>query len=767
MKKANVPNKTAGIILTAAVITGLFTAVYKPVQSYAAQNTEPAGSLQAQEEAAYGGSLAVTGQFANIGYSTELYNASNGLPTSDANCIYATRDGYIWIGGYSGIIRYDGINFERQPSSTGMTNGKAFFEDADGRLWIGTNDNGIVMRDPDGTATHFTYKDGLPSSTIRAFAQSNDGTVYAGTTNGISYIDKDMVLRNLDHSQLNKAYIIKLTADSEGTVYGNTRSGDAFCISGGKVTGYFHGEDLGIGKITTILADPSSAGHVYLGTDSDKIYYGSCSDNLSNLTAIDVSPISNVNWIDLSGNRIWLLCDTMIGYLDENHKVQVLDNVPFNSGIETMAEDYQGNLWFTSSRQGVMKIVASSFLDVTEAAGLTPEVVNSTCLHNGLLYIGTDKGLQVTDADNRPVSDPLQDYLGSARIRCLMEDHDHNLWVSTYTEGLGLVRCSSTGRITSYTEADGMPNNAIRCTLESADHTILVCSGGGLTMIKDGKIARTVGENSGISNTVFLTVAEDTDGKIYVGTDGDGIYIIDGNRIKKLGRDDGLTSDVILRIKRDDARGVLWIVTSNSIEYLKDGVLTTVENFPYTNNYDIYYDDHGNLWILASYGIYCVKADDLIANGTFEYRLYDTAKGLPSVPTGNAFSELDENGNLYISGRSGVSKVNINHFHAQSGHIRVGIKSVLCNEEEILPDESGTYTIPAVAGRIQINPAILNYMLSNPVIRAYLDGDVNGGITMPQNSLSALEYTGLSYGNYTLHIQIMDENGQEVLQDDT
>ena len=60
-----------------------------------------------------GGGYAVTGQLGEAGYSCMLYNASNGLPTSDANFILGASDGFIWIGGYSGIIRYDGTIFER------------------------------------------------------------------------------------------------------------------------------------------------------------------------------------------------------------------------------------------------------------------------------------------------------------------------------------------------------------------------------------------------------------------------------------------------------------------------------------------------------------------------------------------------------------------------------------------------------------------------------------------------------------------------------
>ena len=55
-----------------------------------------------------------------VGYTSVLYDNDNGLPTSEANAIAETEEGFIWIGGYSGLIRYDGQNFERYDSTTGI-----------------------------------------------------------------------------------------------------------------------------------------------------------------------------------------------------------------------------------------------------------------------------------------------------------------------------------------------------------------------------------------------------------------------------------------------------------------------------------------------------------------------------------------------------------------------------------------------------------------------------------------------------------------------
>ena len=68
------------------------------------------------------------------GYSAILYDNTNGLPTSEANDIAETDDGFIWIGSYSGLVRYDGNTFERIPSTTGITSVKCLYVDSRGCL---------------------------------------------------------------------------------------------------------------------------------------------------------------------------------------------------------------------------------------------------------------------------------------------------------------------------------------------------------------------------------------------------------------------------------------------------------------------------------------------------------------------------------------------------------------------------------------------------------------------------------------------------------
>ena len=78
--------------------------------------------------------------------------------------------------------------------------------------------------------------------------------------------------------------------------------------------------------------------------------------------------------------------------------------------------------------------------------------------------------------------------------------------------------------------------------------------------------------------------------------------------------DDGLSSEVVMRIKKDSKRNLFWIITSNSLAYMKDGKITTIKKFPYSNNFDMYENKDGKMWILSSNGIYVVSTDDLLEN---------------------------------------------------------------------------------------------------------------------------------------------------------
>ena len=148
------------------------------------------------------------------GFSAVLYNNTNGLPTSEANAIAETEDGFIWIGSYAGLIRYDGNTFERMDSTNGITSVTSLFVDSLDRLWIGTNANGVAMM-VRGIPRIWDMADGLKSASVRAITEGNDGLIYVGSTAGIAVIDSDMKIETLDDGRISGAYIRDIRAGAD------------------------------------------------------------------------------------------------------------------------------------------------------------------------------------------------------------------------------------------------------------------------------------------------------------------------------------------------------------------------------------------------------------------------------------------------------------------------------------------------------------------------------------------------------------------------
>lgn len=722
-----------------------------------AYDTPPAAELN-------GGGYAVSGQLQDAGYSAVIFDATNGLPTSEANCVLAASDGFIWIGGYSGIIKYDGLDFERMPTDNGLTSGRGIFEDSKGRIWVATNDNGVVMVDG-GTSRHYTKADGLPSASIRCFAEDSFGTVFIGTTSGLAYVNDEMVIHKVDDGRLNNEIILNLVTDVFGRVFGLTKNGVVFSMESFHVDQLFDSSNLGISKITSIEADPFERNTLYFGTDNNTIYYGTFGSEASSMTRIDTGAAIGINCMYYGCGRLWLASSHHVGYIDDSGLFREPEDMPVCDSIEMITSDYQGNIWLASSRYGVIKIVTNNFYDYSGSAGLPEEVVNANCLNDGFLYVGTDNGLHIITPERHLMENSLTRYLDGVRIRDIMLDSSGNMWFSTFTREAGLVCYKPDGTITAFTTLNGMPSNQIRCTCEMSDGSIVAGTNNGIALIMYGEVVRTIGADDGLNNTVILTVCEGERGQILAGSDGDGLYIIEGSDVRNIGGAGGLTSDVIMRIRRDDAHNLYWIVTSNSIEYMRDGLIYNVSTFPYNNNFEIISDNHDDLWVMSSQGVYVVKAEDVINNTVTEYRLYDLENGLTSVPVSHCHCWLDRNNNLYISGQTGVSRVNIDRCIETNGAVHSGIRSITFNDETIYPDENGTYVIPAGEGRVQIIPSVFDYTLSNPMVLVYLEGTDDPGIRSLRSRMSSLEYTNLKYGTYTLHIQILDNKTSEVLSE--
>ena len=710
------------------------------------------------------------------GFSAVLYNNTNGLPTSEANAIAETSDGFIWIGSFAGLIRYDGNTFERIGTTSGLSSIKCLYVDTKDRLWIGTNDAGLAVMEK-GSLRIWRKVDGLKSAHVRGIVEGPDGTIYITTTCGIGYMDQDLNLHWMEEEEIAEANMRDIRRGPDGVLYASTDLGDLVFLKDRKLLRFIRIADNPVGASGAIIADPENPGMYYMeSTDLNlhHITFNPATGEITETEVIEIAPLMYVKVMEYIGDRIWVCTGNGIGVLEDG-KFTVLDNLPLNNNVGHIMTDYQGNLWFTSTRQGVMKVVPNQFASLFDRFGLDAAVVNTTCMSEGNLFVGTDTGLIIMDENGPLESFPLKSartasgktledtdllvMLAESRIRSIIEDSKGRLWISTWRTD-DLLRLDH-GDITVFSRADGLLSNSLRTVWERSDGAILVAVTGGVNIIEGDAVTGSYGSADGIENLESLTVCEGLHGEILLGSNGGGIYVIDEKGVRNIDVEEGLSSDIVMRLKLDAKRGVVWIVTSSAIAYMtEDYEIHTIQKFPYTNNFDLYESKSGDMWVLSSNGIYVTSAMDLIANGDLSPVYFGIASGLPCITTANSYSFLTEDGDLYIAGSTGVCKVNINEPFEDVKDLKAGVPYIEVDGERTYADADGVFTIHSNAQKLTIPSFVFTYSLSNPQVSRHLEGFESQGDTVSRSEMVPVDYTNLSGGTYEYVMEIHDALGR-------
>lgn len=700
-------------------------------------------------------------------YIKTVYNNTNGLPGGVANDIASTSDGILWIGTYAGLYRHNGKEFRLMNEYESIKTVRCLYVDDDGRLFVGTNDNGLSILINEEITDVLTEKNGLPSDSVRCITSASDGRYYIGTSAELAVVEINDGIR-IVAKEPDVTSALRLTADSEGHVAAVTSSGKLIILQNSKVTGTASAYDEKF-----ISAEFSDDGKLFAATESNKIFVFSIKDenNLQFLQTINCGSMNHINSLSFYENVLFLCSDSGVGYVDykKDNSFHLVDTDLFNNSIDNMIEDYQGNLWFSSSRLGLLRMCETAFAEIYLSAGFSEAVVNTVIKFNNKIYFGTDEGLSMIDVESgEPEENELTKKMKGLRIRCLMQDSKNRMWVCTYTKGLYCM--NKAGKIEAF-ETD--TEQQFRVLLELSDGTIAAAGKKGITFLKNGEVTKRLTKANGFENQVVLTLSELSDGTLIAGTDGGGIAIIQQQSIVKLlRRQDGLTSNVILRTVNDyngnTPTGAFYAITSNGINYVdKDFSIHPLTNFPYSNNYDMIVRQDGNIFVLGSAGIFVVTRDELLSGKKVDYILLDLRRGLLGTLTANSWNYIDEENNLYLSCDTGASVLNLDAYDKNNRSYRMQLKSVIVNGKRYLVQKDIPFVIPENSDSIEIVPEIINYSINNPYISLYMEGIDEHPNIMTQNELASVIYSNIAAGKYTFHISLLDSKGLNVIEENT
>ena len=698
-------------------------------------------------------------------YNATLYNTDSGINCAEINAIAQTDDGYLWVGSYAGLYRSTGRIFEPINIDERIKNVMVLFTDSSKRLWIGTNDSGVCCYDPKSGETKFyDINSGLAANSIRCIAEDGTGNIYIGTSSYISIISNSGGVASLSqHERLVFVRSIIYSPEND-MIAGVTNNGVLFGLRSGRIVFTAeYGKENEVYK--TVCATPE--GDFLLGTSEEVIEKVSLEKGQFEVKAIKeargLRSTTKIVYDEASGE--YFVCgEAGMGYFNSDLSYKEISVDSFDASVSDGVRDYQGNVWFTSSKLGILKLSKNPFLNVSMKALLGEHAVNVIAERDGELFIGSDDGLMVVDKKNlRKINYKEYDNLADERIRGIFKDSSDNLWISTYSN-YGLICVSPSRGITEYNEAlKGTMGSRFRSAIELADGTIAAAGTQGITYIKNGQVTKTIGEADGLTTSQILCLYERADGSLLAGSDGGGIYVIRSGEITDvIDENDGLNSLVVMRIVEYD--GGYFYVTSNSLYYAKDGTIKQLNKFPYSNNYDIIINEP-DAWILGSAGIYVVNIEELIANEEYDTILLNKQRGLDTSLTANAWNYVDEYSNLYLCATTGVRRISLLNYDKYEDNYNLAINRMVCDGQVIEVSEDGTYVLPEMSKRVDIFPAILNYTLSDPIVHTYMEGFDEDGITTQQSELESITYTNLPQGDYTFHVQISDSSSRSLMRD--
>jgi energy-coupling factor transport system substrate-specific component len=709
-------------------------------------------------------------------YKQTQYNSSNGMPSDEANTITQTRDGYLWIGSYSGLLRFNGQTFQamKDVNDRIISRVRCLYEDSKRRLWIGTTNDGT-----------YCYENGLirqseitHATNQRAISEDKEGRIYVGAAEGVVVYDDrqaDPVFL-LDDPHLKNHMTVSLATDLEGRIWGVTYDGDVFVLENVKIAAYFPKHSFKAQSPKYVFCDNS--GTVFLATSGNtviridsRVGVGSSPESLK-FTEFSTGSIENHSTLYMDHEGKLMVCaNNGFGFFDKDMKFHEARGGLFNSSIEKIIQDYHGNYWLASSRSGVLNIARSRFTDVSGIAMAPQDVYNAVIKYGGDLYMGADNGLYVMDGQGKLVSNPLTERLKGVRIRYFAKDKQDNLWIAAYNK-FGLIRYKD-GKWQNWTKKEGLPSNKVRSLLARRNGDVAVGTGDGLVIMRDNAIYKVYSRSShrDMSNGVILSLCEDPNGNLYAGSDGDGIYKIkpDGTfrAIRRVKNGDSIGS--ILSMEWDEKRNGMWISNGSFVYLMQDEDIMKIDTGK-LNSVNLFkvVPDGDRLSLFSSQMIQSMEISELLdpkvekTERMRSYRATQYSNTLNSSLTVNACHYYAENEQkLYLACSRNVLALDLNY----KSRNYVVPYAVIDSIQIHMPDGSIAYyptnrdiEIPQDFTQLDIKFSILSFVSSQSELYYYLEGYNRMPIRNEGGNSHITRYSTLPGGDYTFHVISQSRN---------
>ena len=711
-------------------------------------------------------------------YVYQSWNAFGSLNGTTATDIVQTEDGYINIGTYEGLARFDGLTFTTHKRTSDndlqFVSVRAILEDSKGNLWLGSNDEGLQKITPTDNKV-YTTQNGLPNNSIRCLAEDNAGNIWVGTAAGVVYITPKghMITPQFEAGTVSKGIIAThFYCDNSGRMWLLTANEKGlFSFDDGIFYTRPELNDFANYFATAICQDSKGAYWVGLGDYGLVKVFNGTLERLRTGTIADHAS-TNAFYVG-SGDSIWI--GTENGIVVYNHgtfyeyKNPVLDNAKINKIIC----DRENNFWLATDRNGIGKLTLGKFrikkLDIT---------VNSLSEdRTGRIWVGTDKGVRCYEKDVE-VTNELTEYTKGLRIRDVEALKNGDILVSCYTKPAQLRYDGK--NITHWSTDEGLAGNKVRVAIETRDGDLYVGTTTGLSIIHPDGSIRNFKQREGLENEYVMALYEDTNEIIWIGTDGGGIYLMQNEKIiSHITSENGLAGNVIFKISQN-IDGAFWICSGSGITRCPDfdsrtGIPTVYQNINSENGietdsmFQVLADGSNNLWMTSNHGISSSSMQDILAVAEGKQqkttvKFYSKNDGLDSDgPTSTAKSIVDRKGRVWFAMVDGIAIYDPVSIFENTIMPLVQVESIVVDNNMVVDNklyqkENGTIILKPGTKRVDISFTGLSFDAPERIQFTHKLSNFENDFSPPSFARS-MTYTNLSPGKHIFYVNAINGDG--------
>ena len=698
--------------------------------------------------------------------------AEEGLSLSQVTQIYQDNLGFMWLGTYSGLNRYDGYNFKvflpepdniKSISSHDIT---SIFQDSKGILWIGTN-NGLNRYDFKTESFKRYLHDAndpnsLSNNNIYSIMEDKSGTLWFGTHDALNKYNRNkdnfstLKIRIGDKLVKTSTYdnvesISCMLQDYKGNLWIGIWDGLINMDSNGNILKQFiykegNTDAIGFKSISSIYEDKEK--FIWIGTNGNGLYkYDPSTGKFDHYLSNDSdSKTISYNYINVifqdNYNDIWIGTKNGLNkYNPQNNTfIRIFNNSEkplsiINNEILSITQDKSGLIWI-GSNGGISRFYkpTNKFYYFQKDNRVTSYSLSNNRINSVFIdkkenmLVGTLDGLDYIINGEKHIinyrTDPHnKNSISDNYITTAIEDRSGYRWVGTYQNGLNRINLRTGENKIFFHENENttsLSNSGITDLLEDHKGTIWVGTWYGLNRYNKStekflRYENTVDDPKCLSNNSVWKIYEDSKNMIWVGTDGGGVCMMD---------------------PKISAFTVYMHDSTNSNPISNNRVLTITET------------KDGLMWFGTSDGL------NSFDRQTGKFKVFKKENGLP----GNLIFSLqeDNNGLLWISTDNGISCYNRGTGTFTNYSKKDGLKELEFIGRASCKAKDGTLYFGSKKGLLFFNPNnIVNRFAMAPII--FTDLKIyNKSVPIRQNSNSILKESITT----STSIEIPSESGE-------